>query len=95
LAIAYIWKRLNFPWMGIWEENHSRTHSPWNGQTLARGMEFGMSPMPESRREMVERGRLFGARTFGWLRAHERIEVEYWAMTIQARRIPASIEWPA
>ena len=61
---------LNFPWMGIWEENHSRTHSPWNGQTLARGMEFGMSPMPESRREMMERGRLFGTRTFGWLPAN-------------------------
>ena len=95
LAIAYIWKRLNFPWMGIWEENHSRTHSPWNRQTLARGMEFGMSPIPESRREMVERGWLFGAPTFGWLRAHERIEVEYWAMTIQVPRIPESIEWPA
>src|SRR5437867_2970574 len=50
LAFGYVWKRADFPWMGIWEENHSRTNPPWNGRTLTRGMEFGASPMPESRR---------------------------------------------
>ena len=24
LAFGYIWKQADFPWMGIWEENHSR-----------------------------------------------------------------------
>jgi len=37
LAFGYIWKRSDFPWMGIWEENHSRTDPPWNGKTLTRG----------------------------------------------------------
>lgn len=83
LAIAYAWKRADFPWMGIWEENHSRMHSPWNGEALARGMEFGMSPFPESRREMVDRGTLFGARTYGWLPARGILEVEYLAATAQ------------
>ena len=32
-------------------------HVPWNGQTLTCGMEFGVSPFPESRREMIERPR--------------------------------------
>ena len=41
LAVGYIWKRADFPWLGIWEEHHSRANPPWNGQTLARGMEFG------------------------------------------------------
>ena len=55
MAFGYIWKRVDFPWLGIWEENHSRKSSPWNGRTLARGMEFGLSPFPEPRRKMVER----------------------------------------
>jgi len=95
LTFACVWKRLNFPWMGIWEENHSRIHSPWNGQTLARGMEFGISPMPESRREMVERGRLFGTRTYGWLPAKGRLEAEYWILTMGTDTIPETIAWPA
>jgi hypothetical protein len=83
LALAYAWKRADFPWMGIWEENHSRTHSPWNGETLTRGMEFGVSPFPEPRREMVDRGSLFGTRTYGWLPAKGTLQVEYLAATAQ------------
>ena len=42
---------------------------PWNGQTLTRGMEFGVSPFPETRREMIERGRLFDVPAFRWIPA--------------------------
>src|SRR5262245_40810441 len=31
LAFGYVWKRTDFPWLGIWEENNSRTNTPWNG----------------------------------------------------------------
>ena len=31
---GYVWKRSDFPWLGIWEENASRAHAPWNGRTL-------------------------------------------------------------
>ena len=44
------WRRADFPWMGIWEENRSRPASPWNGREITRGMEFGVSPFPETRR---------------------------------------------
>jgi hypothetical protein len=94
LAFGYIWKRADFPWLGIWEENHSRTHSPWSGETLARGMEFGVSPMPESRREMIDRGRLFGVPTYRWLLAKSRAEVEYWAVVRNTDSVPESLEWP-
>jgi hypothetical protein len=77
LTFGYSWKRADFPWLGIWEENHSRTHLPWNGVTVARGMEFGVSPMPETRRRMVERGSLFGVPTYRWLPARGRLEVHY------------------
>lgn len=95
LAFGYVWKQQDFPWMGIWEENHSRVHAPWNGQCLARGMEFGVSPFPESRRAMIERGRLFGVPAYRWLPARSRIEVEYWAILRAAEKIPDSLDPPA
>lgn len=87
LAFSYIWKRADFPWLGIWEENHSRTSPPWNGQTLARGMEFGVSPIPESRREMIDRGRLFGVPTYRWLPAKGRLTAEYRAVLEPASQL--------
>jgi hypothetical protein len=77
LLFGYAWKSADFPWMGIWEENRSRTHAPWEGQTLARGMEFGVSPMPETRRAMIDRGKLFGVPTYRWIPAKSAVEVEY------------------
>ena len=94
LALGYVWKRPDFPWLGIWEENFSRTHSPWNGRELTRGLEFGVSPFPESRRRMVERGRMFDTPTFRWLPARATINVEYCALTRTVDAIPESLEWP-
>jgi hypothetical protein len=95
LAFGYLWKRSDFPWMGIWEENYSRTGPPWNGRTLTRGMELGVSPMPESRRQMVDRSKLFGVPSYRWLPARGRIEVEYWVMTRTVSCIPEAGDWPA
>jgi hypothetical protein len=91
LVFGYMWKQVDFPWMGIWEENHSRTHAPWSGKTLTRGMEFGVSPMPESRRQMVDRGQLFGVPAYRWLPAKARLEVEYCAVTARADTIPETL----
>jgi len=95
LAFGYIWKRADFPWLGIWEENHSRTGPPWNGKTLTRGMEFGASPFPESRREAVGRGSLFGIPTYRWLPARTKVEVEYWAILRHADAPVETLDWPA
>ena len=94
LAFGYVWRRVDFPWLGIWEENGSRTFPPWNGSTLARGMEFGVSPFPESRREMIERGRLFDTPTFRWIPAAGRVSVEYWILAREADTVPESLEYP-
>ena len=75
--LRYQWRRSDFPWLGIWEENCSRTHPPWNGKTITRGMEFGVSPMPESRRLMIERGSRFGAPGFRWIPAKSKVTVAY------------------
>ena len=82
---GYVWKRADFPWLGIWEENFSRSHAPWNGRTLTRGMEFGASPFPETRREALGRGRLFGERTIGWIPARSSVRVEYSLFLCRAR----------
>jgi hypothetical protein len=95
VAIGYVWKQADFPWMGIWEENCSRTHAPWNGKTITRAMEIGVSPFPESRRAMVERGKLFGVPTYRWLPAKGRLTVEYWASVRTEELNPGSMTWPA
>jgi hypothetical protein len=77
VAFGYVWRRADFPWLGIWEENYSRTGAPWNGRTLTRGMEFGASPVAETRRQMIERGSLFGVPAFRWIPARTRVEVRY------------------
>jgi len=94
LAFGYVWRQADFPWMGIWEENHSRTHAPWNGRTLTRGMEFGVSPMPESRRAMIDRCRLFGVPTYKWLPAKATAEVEYWVVARTADAVPEVLSRP-
>ncbi len=94
LAFGYVWKRKDFPWLGIWEENRSRAGAPWNGRVLARGMEFGVSPMPETRREMIGRRTMFGTRTFRWVPARTRVEAEYWIVLKTADAIPEALERP-
>ena len=88
LLVGYVWRRADFPWLGIWEESHCRTAPPWNGQTITRGMEFGVSPMPESRRQMLERGSLFGVPGYRWIPARKTVRVEYRAFVTTAPGIP-------
>ncbi len=77
LGLTYRWRRSDFPWLGLWEENRSREAPPWNGQTVALGLEFGASPFPETRRAMIDRGQLFGVPAFRWLGARKSLTVEY------------------
>jgi hypothetical protein len=94
LVFGYVWKQADFPWLGIWEENLSRSLPPWNGRAITRGMEFGVSPIPETRRQMIDRGRLFGVPVYRWLPAKGQYDVEYRAIARQADAIPERLEWP-
>lgn len=93
VLFGYAWRQSDFPWLGIWEENRSRAHPPWNGETLALGMEFGASPMAETRRQMVERGSLFGASGYRWIPARTKVTVNYCAFITQTDVIPESVSW--
>jgi len=91
LAFGYVWRRRDFPWLGIWEENRSRTASPWNGIEVTRGMEFGASPFPETRRRMIDRGRLFDEPTYRWIPAHRSVTVDYRIHVLEADVIPETL----
>ncbi len=59
LALVYCFRRQDFPWVAIWEENCARPAPPWNGAAQVRGMEFGTTPMPIGRDAIHELGNLF------------------------------------
>lgn len=88
LLLGYVWRTTDFPWLGTWEEHLERKIPPWNGRTETRGMEFGVSPFPESRRQMIDRGRLFGTPTYRWLCARETVTVNYYAFLRTATHLP-------
>ena len=91
VLFGYVWERSDFPWMGIWEENYSRQNAPWNGRTLTRGMEFGVSPFPETRREMISRGAMFDTPCYRWLPAKSSLSVEYYAAVLKTPAIPETL----
>jgi hypothetical protein len=61
IGAGYCFRREDFPWMMVWEENCVRSNSPWSGTTQARGMEFGSTPFPAGREDTLCRRRLFDA----------------------------------
>ncbi|MFL6417666.1 MAG: hypothetical protein ACJ74Y_18595 [Bryobacteraceae bacterium] len=92
IAIGYVWRTADFPWLGIWEENKSRAGKPWNSRTTTLGMEFGVSPFPESRREMIDRSRFFGVPCYRWIPAKSRVLIEYHCAIGHASAVPESLE---
>ena len=91
LAFGYIWRQRDFPWLGIWEENRSRQGPPWNGETITCGMEFGVSPFPETRRQMIGRGRMFDVPTYRWIPARGEVAVEYQVVMCDVDSIPETL----
>ena len=83
LVIAYCFKRREFPWVAVWEENCAIAAPPWNRRTRARGLEFGTNPIPISRREAFALGTLFATPTFSYVPARGRKTTSYLACLAQ------------
>jgi hypothetical protein len=77
LLVAYCFRRADFPWVTIWEENCARENPPWNGRTQTRGLEFGSTPLPVTRREAFTRGPLLATPTFATVPACGRVTISY------------------
>lgn len=77
LLIAYCFKRRDFPWVAVWEENLGIAAAPWKRRTRARGLEFSTTPLPVLRREAFFSGQLFGEPTLTWVPALGQKTVHY------------------
>jgi hypothetical protein len=77
ILFAYCFRRADYPWVTIWEENCARESAPWNGRTQTRGLEFGSLPLPVTRREAFARGPLFATPTFSTVPARGRLTIPY------------------
>ncbi len=77
LAIGYCFRRKDFPWVALWEENRARKSSPWNGREQTRGLEFGASPLPMSRKENFALGNLFSTPTLAHVPAKGAVTASY------------------
>jgi hypothetical protein len=85
LAVGYCFRRSDFPWLTIWEENQVRQEEPWWGQTMVRGMEFGTTPLSSGRDDATGQGDLLGHATARVAAAHERVHAP-WIMFVT--RVP-------
>jgi hypothetical protein len=77
LGVGYYFRRRDFPWMAIWEENCARQGAPWNGKTVARGMEFGTSPLPIGEQDRTKRRSTFDIPTGCIIPAHGEKQARY------------------
>jgi catechol 2,3-dioxygenase-like lactoylglutathione lyase family enzyme len=89
VVIGYVFPSEGNDWINDWQENHSITEPPWNGQVIARGIEFGSSPFAEGLRASVERGSLLGAPAYRWIGGHQRLKTEF---TIFLDEIPTDYQ---
>jgi hypothetical protein len=76
-ALFYLWPRRFFPWLGIWDERHARAEKPWCKKVSVRAFEFGVSPYPDTRCNLLGQPRLFDLPTYLVLPAGQSLWVRY------------------
>lgn len=79
LLIGYCFRREDFPWVAVWEENRAIRAVPWRGRTEARGLEFGTTPIPSTRGDVFSRGNLYNTKTLACVPARHSKTIEYLA----------------
>jgi hypothetical protein len=80
LLVGYLFPTADNPWIMDWQDNQR------SGTQIARGIEFGTSPVDEGLRKSIERGSTFGMRGFGWIGARQRLKTTF---TVFLAEIPA------
>ncbi len=88
LALLCCFRRADFPWVAIWEENRARRGSPWTKTAQVRGMEFGTTPMPIGREAIRSLGSLFDTPVSRNLHAGASLQARY---ALGIAEIPAGI----
>ena len=85
VLIGYVFPAEDNPWLADWQENRNNEPRPWNRQVVARGIEFGSSPVDEGLKKSVERGSLFGTPSYRWIGGRQRLSTEF---TIVLMEVP-------
>ncbi len=62
LMIGYIWRTADYPWFRVWRRNG-------NGGPVARGIEFGTTPLPLPFEQVIATREIFGRAVYDWLDA--------------------------
>lgn len=89
LLLAYCFRRADFPWVVLWEENKAIEAVPWKSETVALGLEFSTTPLPVSRREnFTMGGPLFGVPSVTYVPPRKEKTVQYLAFL---SKVPADI----
>jgi hypothetical protein len=83
LLVGYCFRHSDFPWVAIWEENQARTAVPWKGRCQTRGLEFGSTPFPVTRRQAFAVSPLFDTPTFSIVPAKGKTSVSYLSFLAQ------------
>ena len=86
LLVGYVFPTAEHAWVCDWQENGSGQATPRLGQMVARGIEFGTSPLDEGLRRSIERGSFLGTPTYQWINARQRVKATY---TIFLTEVPA------
>ena len=73
LIVGYLFPASEHAWIVDWQ-NQPKADSPAG---TARGIEFGTSPFDEGLRRSVERGTMFGAPTYAWIGARQRLSTSF------------------
>ena len=90
VLIGYVFPSEGNPWIADWQENRNYMPRPWNGQVIARGIEFGSSLFDEGLRKSVERGSFLGAPAYRWIGGRQRLANEFTIVLAEGSRTPRS-----
>ena len=71
LAIGYVFKRAEYPWLQIWD------NYPTPPRAASRGMEFATEPFDLPRRDVIDAHTLFDTPTYRWLPARGTIRSSF------------------
>jgi hypothetical protein len=75
--LEYTWVPDDFPWLCIWTQHRSRTETPWNGVTRAKGLEFSTKPFPEGKPPSERAAEFHGCPTICAIGPNETIAREF------------------
>lgn len=81
LLLGYLFRRDEYPWIQCWDD--------YSNRGMQRGMEISTQPFDVPRREVLEKGPLFGAPVVRWLPAKSQIGSHFLFFYTQA---PASFQ---